>query len=231
MVCEAGQAGPQRMPPVPLPSHALTGIKQIMDMQYEVEQKFAVAEIAPLREGLLSLGAVFKAPCLQCDRYLAHPCKSFAETDEALRIRMVGETSYVTYKGPRLDSTIKTRREVELPLGGGLGLSDGGGLGVSDGGGLGVSDNFTELFELLGFTVVREVRKQRTATHVMWEGTRVEAVIDEVEQLGTFAELEVCVPETETGKAKATIHSLAQRLGLANVEPRSYLEMLLASHP
>lgn len=186
-----------------------------MEMQYEVEQKFAVPELAPLREGLLSLGAVFAEPCLQCDRYLAHPCKSFAETDEALRIRMVGETTYVTYKGPRLDSTIKTRREVELPLGNQAN----------------VPEDFTELFTLLGFTVVHEVKKQRTATQVIWEGTPVEAVIDEVEQLGTFAELEVCVPATETDRAKATIHGLAARLGLENVESRSYLEMLLELRP
>jgi len=36
--------------------------------------------------------------------------------DEALRIRVVGDKSFVTYKGPKLDKTTKTRREIELPL-------------------------------------------------------------------------------------------------------------------
>ena len=44
------------------------------------------------------------------------PCRDFAQTDEALRIRTVGDTSFVTYKGPKLDATTKTRRELELPL-------------------------------------------------------------------------------------------------------------------
>ena len=181
-------------------------------MQYEVEQKFAVSELEPVREGLLALGGTLATPCTQSDRYLAHPCKDFAETDEAFRIRTVGETCYVTYKGPRQDTAIKTRREVELPLGSGAD----------------VPEHFTELFTLLGFTQVREVCKQRTTTSVMWEGTRVAAMIDEVDRLGTFVELEVCVPESETAQAKVTIDRLAQHLGLANVEPRSYLEMLLA---
>ena len=86
-------------------------------MQYEVEQKFSVADVEKIRAALQSLDASFGEPVIQCDRYLAHPSRKFAETDEALRIRMVGDTSYVTYKGPKVDSTMKTRREIELSIG------------------------------------------------------------------------------------------------------------------
>ena len=50
------------------------------------------------------------------DRYFAHPSRDFARTDEALRLRRIGEFNFITYKGPKLDATTKTRREIEIGL-------------------------------------------------------------------------------------------------------------------
>src|SRR5262245_15405794 len=85
-------------------------------MQYEVEQKHRVTDKAALIARLQERGAILDEPIEQSDQYFTHPCRDFATTDEALRIRVVGDKSFVTYKGPKLDTTTKTRREIELPL-------------------------------------------------------------------------------------------------------------------
>ena len=112
-------------------------------MHYEVEQKFPVHDLAAIEAQLVALGARLGAGIEQLDRYFAHPCRDFARTDEALRIRQVGPRCFVTYKGPKIDPTTKTRREIELPL------SDAP-EGVAQ---------WTALLEALGFQPVAEVRK------------------------------------------------------------------------
>src|SRR3990172_5990494 len=84
---------------------------------YEVEQKFPVADMAALEARLVALGATVSGPQSQIDHYYAHPARDFASTDEALRVRRTDRASYLTYKGPKVDATTKTRREIELPLG------------------------------------------------------------------------------------------------------------------
>ena len=85
-------------------------------MRYEVEQKFPVADMRAIREGLAALGAEVAAPQEEVDLYFAHPVRDFAATDEALRLRQKGPQNRITYKGPKIDTTTKTRREIELPL-------------------------------------------------------------------------------------------------------------------
>src|SRR4051794_18008373 len=93
-------------------------------MRYEVEQKHRVLDETKLFERLAERGVEIGPPVKQADRYFAHPCRDFSQTDEALRIRTAGDKSYVTFKGPKLDKTTKTRHELELPLD----ASDAGGL-------------------------------------------------------------------------------------------------------
>src|SRR5690349_9059356 len=85
-------------------------------MRYEVEQKHRVSDLtaflAQLEERAVKLGGAVE----QVDRYFAHPCRDFATTDEALRIRSNGGRSFVTYKGAKIDTITKTRHEIELPL-------------------------------------------------------------------------------------------------------------------
>ena len=81
-------------------------------MHIEVEQKFRAAHSPELLARLQRLGATIEEPIEQIDQYFAHPVRDFAQTDEALRIRRVGDLNFVTYKGPKLDSTTKTRREL-----------------------------------------------------------------------------------------------------------------------
>ena len=182
-------------------------------MKFEVEQKFPVARMAEVEAKLSALGAEVSEPRLEVDLYYAHPARDFASTDEALRIRRVGGANWITYKGPKVDRTTKTRREIELELP----PEEAGALA------------WAGLLEVLGFRPVAEVRKQRRKAFIPWEDRRVEASLDEVDRVGTFVELELVVEPEEVEPAKACIASLAGQLGLAGSERRSYLELLLES--
>jgi len=56
---------------------------------------------------------------------------------------------------------------------------------------------------------------------------RIEVSLDEVEELGTFVELELVAGASRIESAKALLAELAGRLGLAESERRGYLELLL----
>ena len=58
---------------------------------YEVELKFPVADASAMEQKLIGLAARFREPAEQTDRYFLHPCRDFARTDEALRLRRVGD--------------------------------------------------------------------------------------------------------------------------------------------
>src|SRR5262249_34999461 len=148
----------------------------------------------------------------QLDRYFNHPSRDFAQTDEALRLRQVGQSNFITYKGPKLDATTKTRREIELPLPAGDEMLK----------------HYAELLTALGFRPVAEVHKTRRQVHLAWQGREIEIALDNVTGLGDFIELELSTDETDIESAKGAIASLAAELGLTDSERRSYLELLLA---
>lgn len=177
---------------------------------YEVEQKFPVRDADALLAQLTQRGTTLAAPFPQVDRYFTHPARDFKQTDEALRLRQQGAENRITYKGPRLDRTVKTRREIELDL-------PGGALCV---------EQWTQLLEALGFRPRAEVRKRRSQGELAHAGRTVVVSLDEVEGLGLFVELETLANETELTVARDTILDLAQQLGLTQPERRSYLQML-----
>ena len=180
-------------------------------MKYEVELKFPVADMAAVAAKLSAMGADISEPRPEVDRYYAHPARDFAATDEALRIRRIGSANWITYKGPKVDRTTKTRREIELEL-----PPQDEGAAAS-----------AALLEALGFRPVAEVRKHRRKAFVPWQDRRVEASLDEVDRVGTFIELELVTTFDGLEPAKACIASLAAHLDLDRSERRSYLELLL----
>jgi adenylate cyclase, class 2 len=179
-------------------------------MRYEVEQKFPVTDLANLEKRLRDLGATISAPQTEADLYFAHPARDFRQTDEALRIRHKGEKNFVTYKGPKIDSTTKTRHEIDLSV-------PAGGEAAS---------HWQALFEALGFQPVAEVRKSRRKAQIPWLGREVEGSLDEVEGVGSYFELELIADSTDLEPAKSCLASLAENLGLRESERRSYLELL-----
>lgn len=186
---------------------------------YEVELKYPLGDTAAeVRSALAGLGARFRPAVEQCDRYFSHPSRDFARTDEALRLRREGAAVAITWKGPRLGTAGKTRREIELPLA----PADARAPAAA------TLESFTELLEALGFHRVREVSKVRLPARLPWHGTEIEVAIDTVAGLGDFLELELLAREGEVPLALESLTSLAAELGSRTPERRSYLELLLA---
>lgn len=179
--------------------------------------KFPVEDAAAIESRLLALGAASRGSVSQLDRYFNHPCRDFAHTDEAVRLRQVAERVELTYKGPRVDAVTKTRREHSLPLA----------APDTFGGPRSTVEAWTGLLVSLGFRVVAEVSKDRTVFSIDRGSLAVEIAIDTVAGLGAFVELELLAEEAGLDAARDCLRDLARELGLTASERRSYLELLL----
>ena len=84
-----------------------------------------------------------------------------------------------------------------------------------------------DMLTALSFVHVREVRKARRIGLLNWRGMPVEIVLDDVQGLGNFVELEVTTDESQLDMARQVVQTLADDLGLGTHERRSYLEMLI----
>lgn len=185
-------------------------------MTLEVEMKFRVSDLAAAEARARSLGAEFGEAEPHVDRYFNHPAKDYAQTDEAFRIRAIGERAFVTYKGPKLDQATKTRREIELPI-----------VGFANDDAPATVERWSELIEALGFRRVTEVRKSRREATLTRAGRTLHVTLDDVAGVGTYAEVETIAEAHDRAEAIAAVQSLAAELGLHEPERRSYLEMLL----
>ena len=166
----------------------------------EIEIKTRADDIGRVERTLLEKGATPLEELDQTDEYFNHPCRDFAATDEALRLRMDSK-GRITYKGPKIDHFTKTREEIELA--------------VDD------LDKMATILDRLGFHRVAKVSKRRR--EFLLDGVTVS--LDSVEGLGDFVELEVQGDDAEQGRKM--IEKLRDELGLVGSERRSYLEMIL----
>ena len=178
---------------------------------YEVELKLR-ADHESLRERLDDAGADQIEHRRQIDTYYDAPHRSFADTDEALRIRREepadgDAVTKLTYKGPLVEAASKTREEHETVVDDDEALQ-----GVLAG---------------LGFEPAAVVEKDRT--YFSFDGYTV--VLDAVDGLGEFVEIEREVPEAEVEAAREEAIALLERLGLDPDEQirTSYLGLLLAA--
>jgi adenylate cyclase class 2 len=174
-------------------------------LEVEIKIQPDADRLASLRDRLSHMNA--RKPHLreQTDLYFSHPSRDLKARDEALRLRC-DEGLAITWKGPKLDSPIKTREEIEFSLGTDL-------------------QTATRLLEALGFRPVAQVRKRREE----WRLTEPHAAtvcIDEVEGLGTFAEVEVLADDAAAGRR--ALEAVLGELGLSDLEaiPASYLGLL-----
>jgi|SRR5579883_2616509 len=181
-------------------------------MSFEVEVKYRVPSHAGLEGRLIALGGEGAPEVTQEDSYLNHPSRDFAQSNEALRLRRIGESNRITYKGPKHAGPTKTREEIEVPFAEGAGALD----------------QMRRLFADLGFRPVAVIRKTRRTFHLKYRGMAVEVALDSAENLGDFVEVEA-IAESAAGlpEAQAAVLDLARELGLTDVEPRSYLRMAL----
>jgi len=178
---------------------------------YEVELKLRTGHGA-VRQRLDDLGAEALGRVSQVDTYYDAPHRSFAQTDEALRVREerrdghdgAGErTVEVTYKGPLVEAESKTREEHETIVGDGEGMR--------------------AVLEGLGFTPAATVEKERE--RFACRGYTV--ALDTVAGLGEFVEVETEAEAVEPAREGAV--ALLGELGLDPDEQvrTSYLGLLL----
>ena len=179
----------------------------------EIEQKYADADFPGLERLLAAWGARPGPAEDEADHYFNAPDRDFARTDEAFRLRRVGASSRLTYKGPKRPAAVKVRTEIEVPL------ADGDGP----------AGDMARLLVHLGYRPVAVVRKHRRTFHLDRGGFALAVCLDEVEGLGRFAEVEVLAPEERAEAARGVLAEAAEALGLSRVERRSYLGLLLAA--
>lgn len=165
----------------------------------EVEVKVPCRDLDDLERRLIVRGARFIDEVDQEDVYLAHPCRDFGDSDEALRIRRSGRECRLTYKGPKLDDETKTRTELETC----------------------VDPNVRRILEMVGFEEVMTVHKTRRLLML----DDIEFSLDRVEGLGDYVELEYKGGHLEEGRKM--IFETMEMMGLSGSERRSYLELLL----
>lgn len=177
----------------------------------EVESKYYCSVPEGVLARLHEWGAIAHAKQHHVDTYLNAPDRDFARTDEALRLRQIGENNYITYKGPRYDTTTKTRPEFEVECGRGAEQAT----------------QFLQLLQHLGYRIVAQVRKQRQIHEFQRDGFTVHCCFDYVENVGQFVEVEIVAEESDYLLARDLLTRLAGDLGLGASETRSYLELLL----
>jgi len=168
----------------------------------EVEVKFRSPGNEAVEKALVRLGAKKLSEGVMEDLYFAHPNKDFGKSDEALRLRKMGEGAELTYKGARMAmQNTKAREEVTLK-----------------------SDNplaIQRILERLGFKEAYVVRKSRTT----YQLDKLRVDIDNVDGLGEYVELEVMTESPE--RSSELMETARKELALDKVEPRTYLELLI----
>jgi adenylate cyclase class 2 len=178
----------------------------------EIELKFPVADFAAVERRLAEWGARAGETLFEADHYFNAPDRDFALTDEAFRLRRIGTQNRITYKGPRHKGPAKTRTEIEVALEPGDGPAEA----------------FRQLVMNLKYRPVAVVQKRRAPYHFQRDGFALEVCCDEVDEVGRFVEVEIVAPPEERTRAEQVLQAVARELGLAQTEPRSYLQMLLA---
>lgn len=190
---------------------------------FEIESKYPVDAPDALIERIALEGGIFVSENRNEDTYYNHPCRDFAVTGEALRIRRIDGQPLITYKAPKvatvdqqLGGDVKAREELEWRL-------DPGDLDGSA---------MRRLLTHLGFREVATVDKTRKTYRIGAVDDALTITIDAVDSVGNYAEIECVLHSNEpTLQAIATgrerVRKMADRLGLANPESRSYLRMLL----
>ena len=180
-------------------------------MVVEVEKKIIVPcdFLAELGDRLEEAGYRLVWSGVEEDFYYDHPCRDFALSDEALRVRVSRGRVEVTYKGPKRRPDVKVREELTIGVGGDVG-------GVR------------AVLERLGFRVVARVRKRRSVYRGGPNGA-VGVFLDRVDCLGCFVEVEVLSVDDSYSRVLDVIDGVVGGLGLSGFDStvKSYLELVL----
>jgi len=171
----------------------------------EIELKAKVSSLEPIRACLLRMNAEPRGKIHEHDIYYNAPHRDFGVTDEAMRVRYTDNHAVVTYKGAKIKSFgFKAREELNTAVESG--------------------EVFEQMLDRLGFTKTAEVNKWRE----YFQLGDAAISLDNVEDLGTFVEIEVMAENSESD-ASARIEKIAEEIGVTG-EPilASYLELKLS---
>ena len=174
---------------------------------YEVELKLP-ADHDALGPRLEAAGS-FRGDVRQADTYYDAPHRSFAETDEALRLRRetreASTETRLTYKGPLVEVESKTRPEYETALEN--------------------AEAAARILDALGYSPVATVEKERSLYAV--EGYTV--ALDRVAGLGESLEVERDADEGSMTAVREGAYDVCRSLGLDPTDQlrTSYLGLLL----
>jgi len=90
------------------------------------------------------------------------------------------------------------------------------------------AEQLKQAFLGIGFVSVAKVSKRRETLTISWEGESIEICLDEVDEVGSFVEVELVLEDDgDIESAKQTLLSLAKNVGLPEPIKTSYLELLL----
>lgn len=176
----------------------------------EFEMKFQISDFENIRIILLeNSGRKLKIEN-QHDLYFNHPTRDFAQTDEALRLRFIENKVELTYKGPKISKSSKSRLEINSQL---------------------MDTNVIEILKYLGFKKSGEVYKKREIWELNNLDRSVTVSLDTIKGLGKFVELEIIGnSEVEYQETLGKIKQIATMLNL-KVDDQiriSYLELLMS---
>ena len=190
----------------------------------EIEIKVKISDPNLIRKKFDNIKGVYKLSLHHEDYYFNMPkgLRDFKQTDEALRLRksiefnrdnktMAQKINYfMTYKGKRIDTTTKTREEIEVKI-----------YEIED---------MKNLLKLLGFREVFTVVKERELYEFKFKKTKIEALIDYIPILKQhFIEVELITESYEdVDENKELLFQFLENFGIKKQESviMSYLELI-----
>jgi len=187
---------------------------------FEVEIKFRIENAQELERRLQQqFGDVqFGGQVAESDSFFQHPCRNFEQTDEALRLRKrefsdgTSEHS-LTYKGPKIDTSTKTRQEIEMPIT--------------------ELEQWECLLDALGFSKFASVQKFRRRLKLTVNHRHIGIVLDTLPALPEsgrhFLEVETLATAEDLDECRALILDIAEQLGLSEPIRDSYLKLVRLS--
>ncbi|TFF95614.1 MAG: class IV adenylate cyclase [Promethearchaeota archaeon] len=190
----------------------------------EVEIKVKIENPNKIRKELIEKKGEYKFSLLHEDTYYNMPqeLRDFRKTDEALRIRKSvkfhknrpeekEQNYYITYKGAKLDSSTKTRKEMETL--------------INDG------QIMKHILEILEFQEVLTVKKERELYEFGYKGKNIELLLDYLPILEqNFIEVELLIEsEKQITSARDRLFSFLKEFNINERDSirKSYLELII----
>ena len=192
---------------------------------YEVEIKVKIQDLEEIRDTIRFNGGLYKISLLHEDTYFNMPkeLRDFKNTDEAIRLRKSEEFDknnddfslnskcYLTYKGKKIDSTTKTRQEIEVKVDN--------------------LDNMKGILKVLGFQEVLSIHKERELFELLYQDEKIEILLDYIPLLNQyFMELEMIVSSPQDIEdARGILFKLLEIFNVNKDESirKSYLELIV----